>query len=358
MSRVYSALTGAARPTTPTLEAPDDGVWHNDEDTPFIEIGGPAGPIFSASMSPIIVKPSQAKPVNPKPTDVKPVAEAIVPPKPVASPTASGPLSGSLKSEPKLKVESSPEPQRDYPRLAPVPAATTSIPSPALLSVRFHDVLARNNRKHADAPDYSLVALHLPDHPVSGEYRVLRDEIRRQLPDATPRVLLFSAAAPEAGTTTVLLNFAITLANEGKSRVLVVDGNVNRPAVAAKLALRAAPGLCEVLSQQVPLTWAVQSTSVTNLQVLTAGEPTQATSAAMASDFPKLLTQLRQWYDWVLADAGVWGSMAERDAACPAADAVYLVTRDSDVNRPEFTSLRGGVKELGGLLRGYIATRV
>jgi Mrp family chromosome partitioning ATPase len=224
--------------------------------------------------------------------------------------------------------------------------------------VRFHDILARPAHTPGARPDPTLVALHLPDHPVSAEYRTLRDEIRRQLPESTSRLLLFSAAAAEAGTTTVLLNLAFTLAADAKARVLVVDANVNRPGVAAKLALKPAPGLCEVLAHRVPLAWAVQPSPLPNVQVLAAGDATDGTASAVSRDLPQLLGQLRQWYDWVLVDSGVWGAMPERDAACPAADAVYLVTREADVSRPEFTSLRGWVKELGGLLRGYVATRV
>lgn len=329
MSRVYNALTGATTlPAAPTLEAPDDGVWANDEEIefdgeepPFVEIGGPGGPVFSPF--PVTTPP----PV--KPMTAKAVAETPPAPKP----------------EPK------PEPDRPYPRLVPPPAP------PAYLSVRFHDVVSRQPRVAADGPDPSLVALLLPDHPVSGEYRTLRDEIRRQLPESTSRVLLFAAAAPESGTTTVMLNLAVTLAREGKARVLVVDGNVNRPGVASKLALKPAPGLCEVLSHHVPLAWAVQPSAVSDLQVLTAGEMTDATPTAVGRDLPKLMHQLRQWYDWVLVDAGVWGAMPERDGACPSADAVYLVTRDAAADRPEFQSLRGWVKELGGLLRGYVTTR-
>ena len=61
MSRVYSALTGAMRPAgAALLNAPDDGVWENSEEpaaevapaeaAPFIEIGGPGGPVFSPSL--------------------------------------------------------------------------------------------------------------------------------------------------------------------------------------------------------------------------------------------------------------------------------------------------------------------
>jgi Mrp family chromosome partitioning ATPase len=139
---------------------------------------------------------------------------------------------------------------------------------------------------------------------------------------------------------------------------VVVDANATRAAVAARLGLRPDPGLCEVLGHHVPLAWAVQPSAIPNLHVLTAGDAAEVKPATVASDLPRLLAQLRQWYNWVLVDGGVWGQMPERDAAGPAADAVYLVTREADADRPEFAALRGRVKELGGVLRGYVATRV
>jgi Mrp family chromosome partitioning ATPase len=328
MSRVYNVMTGAGRPAgsgtsaaavavaADASEAPDDGAWENSDDTPFIEIGGPGGPVFSAP---------------PAASAAPPTARVAPPPAPEPKPDAAA---------------------RPFPRLAPSPGA------PTYISVRFHDVAARAAHVAGDGPDPSLVALHLPDHPVSGEYRLLRDEIRRQLPESGPKVFLFAAAAPEAGTTTVLLNLAVTLARGGRDRVLVVDANVARSAVAARLAVKPTPGLAEVLANAAPLGWALQPSTLPNLQVLAAGEFTDGTPAAVGRDFPRLLNQLRQWFDWVLVDAGVWGGMPERDAACPSADAVYLVTREAEAERPPFTSVRGWVKELGGVLRGYVATRV
>jgi Mrp family chromosome partitioning ATPase len=259
-----------------------------------------------------------------------------------------------------VPVEKPPEPvsptppprvePRTYPRLADVPT---------YLSVTFHDLTGRTRpRPTVDGPDPELVTVHRPDHPVSAEYRTLRDEIRGQLPEPGPKVLHFTAAAGEAGTTTVLVNLAVTLAREAGPRVLVVDANTNRPGTAQKLALKPAPGLAEVLALQVPLPWAVQSSVVANLQVLPAGHATDDTAKLMGEELPRLAAQLRQWYDWVLIDSGVWGTVPERDSAVPAADAVYLVTREAGVDRTEFAGLRGWVKELGGLLRGFVTTRV
>lgn len=285
---MFTALHGAER----VVETPAAQL----EEVPFVEIGGPNGPVFSA-------------------------------PKPVVV-----------------------EPPREFPRLA----------SPGrFLSVTFHDATTKAKvAPLVEGPDAELVALLYPDHPVSGEYRVLRDEIRAQLPESATKVLLFTAASPEAGTTTVMLNLAVTLAAEKTARVLVVDANVTRPGVAAKLALKSSPGLSEVLSHQLPLTWALQQTAAPHLQALSAGTVLASTPAAIGLDLPKLVGQLRQWFDWVLIDGGVWGVVPERDGTCPAADAVYLVTREADVGRSEFTGVRGWVKELGGVLRGYVTTKV
>ncbi len=338
MSRVFSAMTGTGSPRSAVaveVEREDEEFVEGAEEPPFVEIGGPGGPVFSAA----------------------PAKAAVT--VPVTAPEA------------KLKQD----PPRAFPRIAapaPIPAAVVTaplvaapgpeVPATSYLSVRFHDAAPRPVGRAADGPDAGLVALHFPDHPVSGEYRTLRDEIIRQLPEATSRVLTFTAASPEAGTTTVVLNLGVTLAREGQ-RVLVLDTNVTRPGVAPKLALRASPGLTEVLGGHMPLTWALQPTVVPSLQVLTAGSATDATGSdaiggAIGRDLPKLLSQLRQWFDWVLIDAGVWGVIPERDATCPAADVVYLVTREADANRPEFTGLRTWVKQLGGALRGFVTTRV
>jgi Mrp family chromosome partitioning ATPase len=285
------------------------------EEIPFVEIGGPSGPIFSAGLK-VVARPEVAKPEEP-----------------AAIPAAT----------------STPAPERTFPRLA----------SPKYLSVTFHDLSGRvRSAGQSDGPDAGLVTLHLPDHPISGEYRTLRDEIREQIPEPQPRVLWFTAAAGEAGTTSVLMNLAITIAKEAAPRVLVVDANSEHPSIVEKFALsKSVPGLAEVLAQQIPLAWAVQASTLPNLQVLPAGAMTAATAGSITQDLPKLIEQLRQWYDWVLVDSGVWGAMPERDSACPAADAVYLVSREADVERVEFAGLRGWVRELGGMLRGYIATK-
>jgi Mrp family chromosome partitioning ATPase len=205
------------------------------------------------------------------------------------------------------------------------------------------------------APD--IVTYHFPDHTVSSEYRTVRDEIVRQFDEPGSKITLFTSATGSSGTTTVLLNLAVSLIQEYGSRVLVVDANFTRPGVARRMGCAESPGIAEVLGQSIPLAWALQSTQVTNLYLLATGMPTDATEEAVAADFPKLLQQLRQWFDWVIVDAGVWGELPSIDAVCANTDAVYLVARSSDLELPGFGGLRTEVKQSGGHVRGYISTR-
>ncbi len=284
------------------------------EDVPFVEVGGPDG-LLTSVLAP------------------RPVARLAPPPVTVSDPT--------------------PVPPRQPDLAKPVAPS----PDPRVLSVQFHTFPPANLRLLPAGMSPELVTFHFPDHPVSGEYRAVVAEIKRPFVEAGPRTLLFTAAVPLAGTTTVLLNAAVALAQEGGQRVLVVDANLGSSAAARRFGATESPGLTEVLGQTVPLAWAVQPTPLTNLHVLAAGQPGETTPGQLAADLPRLLAQLRQWFDWVLVDCGVWTDGGDRTPLGSAAEGVYLVTRQHDLDRPEFGALRGAVAATGGHLRGYITTR-
>jgi Mrp family chromosome partitioning ATPase len=242
------------------------------------------------------------------------------------------------------------------PKAAPRPAVEAKpVEQPGYLSVQFHPGSAARTAGSDVAAE--LVAHHFPEHTISGEYRTLRDEIRQQLSEIGPKVLLFTAARPQSGTTTVLLNYAITLAAESpESRVAVIDADFDHPQIAKKLGAADHHGLSDVLGNSVPLAWAVQPSAVSRLQVIPAG--TSDMKPAAITDLPRILSQLKQSFDWILIDAGQWGKRPDRDGVSANVDAVYAVTRSTDLERTEFAGLRDRIAHSGGTLRGYITTRV
>lgn len=308
MGRMFRIITEGS-PETPSGLA-NEPTATPDEVVPFVEVGGPEGIVSSQP---------------------RPASRVLIP---QSQATTAAPVS-----------------------IPPDTIESVSDVEPRALSVAFHRFPKAGLRLAPTGVSTDLVAYHFPDHPVSGEYRTVRDEIRKQFEEDGPRVVLFTAASAVAGTTTVLMNFAASLAREPGSKVLVIDANFARPGVARRLGVADSPGLAEVLRQTTPLAWAVQPSAIENLHAFAAGATGEGLADALAADLPRLLAQLRQWFNWVLIDAGVWTETVARDAIGPACDAVYLVSRQSEIDRPEFTNLRSTMTGCGAVLRGYITTR-
>jgi Mrp family chromosome partitioning ATPase len=202
-----------------------------------------------------------------------------------------------------------------------------------------------------------LIAFHQPDHAISSQYRDLATCLMAQTPMKQPHVLLFTGSAPGTGTTTVLLNTAITLARQNLRRVVVVDAHLRRAAVAGRLGLSEAPGLRDVLNGRLPVEEAVRATSLPGLMALTAGTADGVPSARLAgSAMRSLLKKLQEQYDLVLIDAPHWDGRPEIVALGCACDAVYLCLSETEENAPETAELLQVIPEQGAALRGCILT--
>ena len=147
-----------------------------------------------------------------------------------------------------------------------------------------------------------IIAFHEPQQPASARYAELLAsllEAGRLRAGGPCTTLLLSAARAEVGATTVLLNLAVTAARQDR-RVVVVDANLRRPALAERLSLVPTPGLCEVLSGEVTLADALRPTAQPGLSLLAAGAP-----AALLTDetsLRDLVRGLEADFDLVLID--------------------------------------------------------
>jgi Mrp family chromosome partitioning ATPase len=222
-------------------------------------------------------------------------------------------------------------------------------------SPRSHHVLFRSlKRPSRFAPE--LVAFHAPEQPASACYDELLEALQAAVAGKRgekPAALLFTAVRAEVGATTVLLNIAITAARKG-CRVAIVDANLRRPAVAERLGLSPAPGLTEVLSEEIALKAALRSTEQDNLTVLPAGDP--APTLASTEALRTLLAELRRAFDVVLIDGPRWDGRQGVNALAAACDAVFLVAPREESEAPPVNDLVRKLPEQGVALAGCILT--
>jgi Mrp family chromosome partitioning ATPase len=299
-----SDARSAAPAPNPNLMNPDAPALEDDNDVPFIEVGGPREPALR-----LVAAPEQKN---------------------------LGPMGLLGPITPAPRPQFTPREEKD-----PL----------TLFTIRFQPVHAA--RLGGRSPVAELIAFHHPDHPISVQYRSLAAEIARQLPGTLPRILLFTGAVGGVGTSTVLLNLAMTLARQD-AKVTVADAHLARPALAARLGLPDGPGLREVLAGTMPPAWCLQETAHPNLLVLPAGTVGQQ---RVGVDLAAILEMLRDRSDCVLLDAGPWVDGAIATDLATGSDAVYLVMSHEAASTAAAVTMQEEILDRTGRLRGCVLTQ-
>lgn len=155
-------------------------------------------------------------------------------------------------------------------------------------------------------------------------FRTLRTQLLFQL-GATDKVILFTSAQGEEGTTFVASHTAASLAFLGK-KVVVVDMNLRRPGLPSYFSLSTeAKGMTDYLNnpKQVRLLDLIQPSAVhTNLDVLPGGALVTNSAELVSQDaFEDAIRQLKEKYDYVILDT----------APLPLVTDTVLIGRTADI---------------------------
>ena len=303
----------------PAAETPDEPVEAEEEaesaeDAPFIEVG----PNRSVEASPGILD----RPPAARPRPAVPLAD----------------------EEPILATA-----DEETPHVLPVPA-----PRPMTISFRPPLGVEKHSPRPRFAPD--LIAYHCPEHPASARYGALLATLTSTVPDRSP-AFLFTSAALDADTATVVLNLAITTTRKERRRVIVVDANTARPCLAARLGIPETPGLCDVLKGTATPAEAVQETEQINLFALTAGSGADDGGLRLvARTMRSLVRELRKQFDLVLVNGPRWDGRPEVVAAGLACDAVYVVVPETDAESAQADDVLQTIPRHGVHLGGCVLT--
>ena len=157
--------------------------------------------------------------------------------------------------------------------------------------------------------------------------------VSRTLQQSAHQSMLILSAAPEAGSTTIIGNFACSAHTSGLN-VVVIDCNFRRPKLGSMFGLDdASLGVADLLAGSVDLPTVVQKTD-SGVDVITAGMPANRLFQRLGSERMKsIFAQLRDAYDLVLIDAPP--SIVAGDAVLLAnlVDAIMLVVHSDRDDR-------------------------
>jgi capsular exopolysaccharide synthesis family protein len=150
---------------------------------------------------------------------------------------------------------------------------------------------------------------------------------------AQGQVLLITSCLPGEGKSLTCVNLSLTLS--ATERVLAIDADLRRPALAPLLASKRAPGLSDLLTGATSLDKAIQRVPGSRLHLLAAGTAVQRNPSDLLGThiFRDVLGDLRHQFDRIVIDTPPCGQIADALVLSPLTDGVLVVTRAGKVSR-------------------------
>ncbi len=167
-------------------------------------------------------------------------------------------------------------------------------------------------------------------------YKLLRTKLQFSFVDeiACPIIGISSALAGE-GKSLSSINLAYSLSQLNK-RVLLIDCDMRRPSLAAKLPISKTPGLSNYLTGQSDIATTIQRCQLdedSGFDIIASGDnPPNPIELLSSSKMGNVLTTLRQAYDYIIIDLPPVGEVSDAMVASKFVDGILLVVRQDYCN--------------------------
>ena len=193
---------------------------------------------------------------------------------------------------------------------------------------------------------------------VKEAYKTLRTNLRFTVRGEGCKKICITSGNAGEGKSITLMNLAITIA-EGNQRVLVIDADLRRPALARLLVEKATPGLANVLADMVSVDEAIRKDIYPNLDVLFSGEIAPNPSELLGSErLQQMLTELESRYDYILMDTPPVNVVSDACVVANYLDGVLLLVRQGKARKDGVKQALSALQLTGAKVLGYILNGV
>jgi capsular exopolysaccharide synthesis family protein len=173
-----------------------------------------------------------------------------------------------------------------------------------------------------------LVCLGDSDSPATEAFHLLGVRLRDLRKERALKRLLITSTIPQEGKSLVAANLACTLGSGARQKVLLLEGDVRRPAQAGIFGITQVPGLCDFLLGKRSLTASLYHLPKAGIWILPAGDNEGSFRELIQSpQLPSLMTTLDSWFDWIVIDSPPVLPLIDTSVWARLADGILLVAR-------------------------------
>lgn len=162
-------------------------------------------------------------------------------------------------------------------------------------------------------------------------YKLLRTNIMFSLPEeGTCHIIGITSSQQAEGKSSTACNLAYALA-ETSSRVLLLEGDLRKPTLAAKLGLAKSPGISNLLVSRGDFHEVIQQSNLApKMDVITSGDVPPNPSELLSSNrMGRLLEELKKEYDYIIFDLPPVTVVTDALVVANKLDGVVMVVRST-----------------------------
>jgi capsular exopolysaccharide synthesis family protein len=185
-----------------------------------------------------------------------------------------------------------------------------------------------------------LVPHFFPNSRLAESYRSIRTALLLSSADSPVKTIAVTSALPGEGKTVSVANLAITLAQSGKT-VLVVDADLRRPRQHRLFKIKNTFGLTTYLTDSVELKDVVKSTEIPNLFVVNAGPIPPNPAELLGSDkMARFIKMMKDECDYILFDLPPMLEISDALVLGAKVDGMVLVVHGDKTSREALKKAR------------------
>src|ERR1700683_850437 len=182
-------------------------------------------------------------------------------------------------------------------------------------------------------PQSRIEAFTHPNDFAAEQFRVLGTRLQHLAEMRALKTLLVTSASFREGKSLVSLNLAVTLAQRAGKKVLLVKGDLRKPALCNMLGLPPLRGLSDWAQSEEPLTNFLCRVTDLDLWLLPAGESCAHPLAAIQSQrLRELPTHAAKHFDWIVIDSSPL-LVADASILSRLADGTLVVVRQENTQK-------------------------
>lgn len=189
-------------------------------------------------------------------------------------------------------------------------------------------------------------------------YKTLRTNTRFFLNNPGCKKFCITSSALGEGKSITMLNLAISFAEAGQ-KVLLIDADMRRPALARLLIEKASPGLSNILAGLASVEESIHRGVYPNLDIIFAGDVPPNPSELLSNERMRgLIDEMSCLYDYILVDTPPVNAVSDTCIVANLLDGVLYLVRE---NKTEREAVKRGVNQLqlvGAKLLGFVLNGV